>query len=145
MLTVTKMFVQVFFNAWYTTCIFTRVRSVTMSPIAKSLNCLTYILYPIFFTKKEINQVFLHTVKFMINFVSFSCTRTGKLSFSLKDGQIYKLDLLQSKDPTDLSTGCNLALTKELLIFLELMKEFIGPGVERCCSYSFIYHRYNLS
>ena len=57
---------------------FTRVRSVIIPPIAKSVNCLTYILFSTFVTSKEINQAFLHAVKFMINFISFSFSRTGK-------------------------------------------------------------------
>ena len=78
MFTITKMFVQVFLHAWYAMRMFTRVRSVIIPPIAKSVNCLTYILFSTFVTSKEINQAFLHAVKFMINFISFSFNRTGK-------------------------------------------------------------------
>ena len=78
MFTNTKMFVQVFLHASYAMHMFTRVRSVIIPPIAKSVNCLTYILFSTFVTSKEINQAFLHAVKFMINFVSFSCNGTGK-------------------------------------------------------------------
>ena len=55
-----------------------RVRSVIIPPVAKSVNYLTYILFSAFVTSKEINQAFLDAVNFMINFVSFSCNRTGK-------------------------------------------------------------------
>ena len=58
---------------------FTRVRSVVLSPIAKSVNCLTYILFSKFVTSKDISQAFLHAVNFMITFVSFSCNRTDKV------------------------------------------------------------------
>ena len=78
MFTITITFAHVFLNAWYAMRMFTRVRSVIISPIAKSGNCLTYILFSTFVTSKEINQAFLHAVKFMINFVSFSCNRTDK-------------------------------------------------------------------
>ena len=57
---------------------FTRVTSLIIPPIAKGVNCLTYILFSAFVTSKEINQSFVHAVKFMINFVRFSCNRTGK-------------------------------------------------------------------
>ena len=78
MFTTTKMFVQVFLHASYAMCMFTKVRSIIIPPAAKSVSCLTYILFSTFVTSKEINQAFLHAVKFMINFVSFSCNRTGK-------------------------------------------------------------------
>ena len=51
-------------------CRVMRVWSVIISPIAKSINCLTYILLSTFVTSKEINQTFLHAVKFMINFIT---------------------------------------------------------------------------
>ena len=56
----------------------TRVRSVIIQPVSKSVNCLTYILFCTFVTSKESNQAFLNAVKFMINFVSFFCNHTGK-------------------------------------------------------------------
>ena len=91
---------------------FTRVRSVIIPPIAKSVNCLTYILFSTFVTSKEINQAFPHAVKFMINFVSFSCNRIGKIVRLINIVQIWQRGLLQLKDPTGFSTGYNLALTK---------------------------------
>ena len=72
------MFVQVFLHAWYAMRMFTRIISVIFLPVAKSVNCLTQILFPTFVTSNEINQAFLHLVKFMIKFVSFSCNRAGK-------------------------------------------------------------------
>ena len=57
---------------------FTRIRSLIIPPIPKSVNCLTYILFSTFVTSKEINQTFLHAVKFMINIVTFSCNWTIK-------------------------------------------------------------------
>ena len=84
---------------------FARVRSAIILPVAKSVNCLTYILLSTFVTSKEINQAFLHAGKFVINFVSFSCKCTGKTV----PGSVvfYKL-----KEVTELSTGYNLLLTK---------------------------------
>ena len=55
------------------------LRFVIIPPIAKSLNCLTYILFSAFVTSKEINQAFLHLTKFVINFVDFSCNCSGKI------------------------------------------------------------------
>ena len=78
MFAITKMFVQVFLHALYTMRMFTRVRSVIVQAIAKSVNCLTHVLFSTCVTSKEINQAFLHAVKSMINFVSFSCNCTGK-------------------------------------------------------------------
>ena len=78
MITITKVFVQVFLHAWYAMRMFTRVRSVIIPPILKSVKCLTYILFSTFVISKKINQGFLHAIKSMINFVSFSCNRTGK-------------------------------------------------------------------
>ena len=72
------MFVQVLLRAWYAMCMFTRVRSVIIPRITKSVNCLTYILFSTFVKSKEVNQAFLHAVKFVINFVSFSLNHTGK-------------------------------------------------------------------
>ena len=57
---------------------FTRVRSVIIPPLAKSVNCLTSILFFAFVTSKEIDQPFLHVLKFMIIFLSFFCNGTGK-------------------------------------------------------------------
>ena len=123
MSTIAKMFLQVFLHARYVMCMFTRVRSVIISPIAKSVNFLTYILFSTFVTSKEIIQAFLHAVKFMINFVSFSCNCTGK-TVRLINICTNLATWFFLKDPPDLSTGYNLALTKYLL------KETIGRGVK---------------
>ena len=78
MLTITKMLVQMFLLAWYAMRMFTRVGSVIIPPITNSVNCFNYILFSTFVTSKEINQKCFHAIKLMINFVSFSCNRTGK-------------------------------------------------------------------
>ena len=57
---------------------FARVRSVIIPPLEKSVNCLTSILFSAFVKSKEIDQPFLHALKFMIIFLSFSCNGTGK-------------------------------------------------------------------
>ena len=87
-------------------------RSVIIALIAKSVNCLTYILFSTSVTSKEINQAFLIAAKFMINFVSFFCNCIGKIVCLIIYAQIWQRDLLQLKDFTDLSAGYNLALTK---------------------------------
>ena len=118
MFTTTKMFVQVFLHASYAMCMFTKVRSIIIPPAAKSVSCLTYILFSTFVKSNEINQAFLHAVKSMINFVKLIYDQVSpitvlvRLSVSLTYAQIRKLGVLQLKDPTDLSTGYNLALTK---------------------------------
>ena len=81
---------------------FTRVRSVIIPPRAKSVNCLTYILFSAFVTSKEINQAFLRLAKFVINFVDFSCNCTGKIIRSLTYAQNWQRGPLQLKNPTDL-------------------------------------------
>ena len=68
MFTMTKIFLQVFLHAGYAMHMFTRVISLIISPVVKSIKCLTYILFSTFVTSKEINQAFPHAVKFMINF-----------------------------------------------------------------------------
>ena len=73
------MFVQVFLHALYAVHMFTRVRSVVIPPIAKSVKCLTYLLFSTFVTSKVISPWFSDAVKSVINFVSFSCNRTGKI------------------------------------------------------------------
>ena len=78
MFTITKTFLQVFLHAWYYMHMFTRVRSVIILPRATNVNWLTYMLFSASVTSKEINQLFLHAVKSMINLVSFSCNRTCK-------------------------------------------------------------------
>ena len=78
MFTITNMFLHVFLHAWYAMRMFARVRSIIIPPIAKNVNCLIYTLFSTFVTSKEINKAFLHAVKPMINFVSFSCNRTDK-------------------------------------------------------------------
>ena len=118
MFTTTKMFVQVFLHASYAMCMFTKVRSIIIPPAAKSVSCLTYILFSTFVKSNEINQAFLHAVKSMINFVKLIYDQVSpitvlvRLSVSLTYAQIRKLGVLQLKDPTDLSTRYNLALTK---------------------------------
>ena len=91
---------------------FTRVRSVIIPPIAKVVNCLTYMFFSTFVTSKEINQAFFRAVRSMINFVSFSCNRTGKTVHLINICTNLASGLLQLKDPTDLSAGYNLALIK---------------------------------
>ena len=91
---------------------FTRVRSVIIPPIAKSVYCFTYILFSTFVTSKEINQAFLHAVKFMINFVSLSCNRTDKTVHLINICTNLAAWSFTIKGPTDLSTGYSLALTK---------------------------------
>ena len=76
--TITKMFVQMFLHAWYAIHLFARVRSVVISPIVKSVNLLTYVLFSTFVTCKEINQAFPKAVTSMSIFISFSCNGTGK-------------------------------------------------------------------
>ena len=78
MFTITKKFVEVFLHACSAMSMFMRVRSLIIPPTAKSVNCLTYILFSAFVTSKKINQTFLYAVKSKINFVSFSCSRAGK-------------------------------------------------------------------
>ena len=112
MFTITNMFVQVFLHAWFAMRMFTTVSSVIISPIAKSANCLTYILFFTFAASKEINQAFLQAVKSMINFVSFSCHRTGKTVRLINICTNLATWSFTFKRPTDLSTGYNLALTK---------------------------------
>ena len=77
-ITITNMFLQVFLHAWFAIRMLTRVRSLIIPPIAKNVNCLTYTLFSTFVTSKDINQAFLHAIKLMIKFVSFSCNCTGK-------------------------------------------------------------------
>ena len=48
MFTITKMLVQMFLHAWYALRMLIRVRSVIIPPIAKSANCLTYMLFSTF-------------------------------------------------------------------------------------------------
>ena len=76
--TITKMFVQMFLHAWYVIHLFTSVRSLIISPIVKSVDSLTYILFSTFLTCKKINQAFPQAVKSMISFISFFCNRTGE-------------------------------------------------------------------
>ena len=73
------MFVQVFLHALYAVRMFTRVRSVVIPPIAKSAKCLNYLLFSTFVTSKVVSPLYPHAVKSVINFVSFSCNRTGKI------------------------------------------------------------------
>ena len=77
-----KLFPQVSLYAWYAMHMFMRVRSKIIPPIAKSINCLTYILSSTFAstfdTNKKINKAFLNAVKSMIDVLSFSCNRIGK-------------------------------------------------------------------
>ena len=70
------MFVRVFLHACYAMRMFTRVRSVTIPPEAESVNGLIYILFSTFVTSKEINQGFIHAVKFMIKLVKMSVSLT---------------------------------------------------------------------
>ena len=143
----------------------TAIRLLIIPPTLEITHCLTHVLFDTLITGKEIHQAFAITAKLLVYSMFFLYQSLQKISYfhlnSWCGNQVKLRYFSQSmlcetvrlnNICTNLATCCVkvfylsdffkaycLTLTKYVVSFLELLKETIGPGLERSLSSSFIY------
>ena len=112
---------------------------------AKCIYCFSYILFITNFTFNQIDQALIVTIKFMIYVESFTCDSTRKSICFCDIITNFASVFLYCLEPTHLSKGYNLALTKQLLILLALLNETMGHGENTTLASRLMYKIFKLS